>query len=50
LRYLCSNPVMPGMKVAGTRGIMPAVMNPELGGITTWPFAIIVGWGERASG
>jgi hypothetical protein len=41
---------MPGTKVGGTRGNMLALMNPLVGGITTWPFGIIVGWGERASG
>ena len=41
---------MPGMNVAGTRGGMPAPMNPVGGGITIRPFGIIVGCGERASG
>ena len=41
---------MPGMKVAGTRGGMPAPMNPVGGGITIRPFGISVGCGERASG
>jgi hypothetical protein len=41
---------MPGMKVAGTRGGIPAPMNPVVGGITIWPFGINWGVGERASG
>lgn len=38
------------MKVLGTRGGIPAPMNPVGGGITIRPFGIIVGCGERASG
>jgi hypothetical protein len=41
---------MPGMKVGGTLGGIPAPMNPVGDGITTWPLGIKVGWGERASG
>jgi hypothetical protein len=48
--YLPNSPVMPGMKVGGTRGGMPAPMNPVGGGMTIWPLGIKVGCGERASG
>ena len=48
--YLPRSPDMPGMKVLGTRGGMPAPMNPTGGGITIGPFGIRVGCGERASG
>ena len=41
---------MPGMKVSGTRGGIPAPMNPVGGGVTIKPFGISVGCGERASG
>jgi hypothetical protein len=35
---------------SGTRGIMPAVRNPDGGGMTGWPLGIKVACGERASG
>jgi hypothetical protein len=41
---------MPGMKVGGTLGIMPAPMNPVGAGMIIWPLGIMVGCGERASG
>lgn len=41
---------MPGVKVAGTRVIIPGPMNPVGGGMIGAPLGIRVGCGERASG
>jgi hypothetical protein len=48
--YLPKSPVMPGIKVGGTRGGIPAPMNPGVGGMIVEPLGKSVGWGVRASG